>query len=143
MPLYECIVQDGQVAHELRPRIAAEITRIHCDATGAPVEFVQVVFTEAPEGSRFAGGEPSRAAIIRGQVRAGRGEEVHEEILTGLCDAWTDITGTTERDVMIALTEVPASQILEGGRIMPEPGQEDEWLAGAGAGDGAAGRGVT
>jgi hypothetical protein len=28
----------------------------------------------------------------------------------------------------------PASWILEGGRVLPEPGEEDDWVAGAGKG---------
>jgi hypothetical protein len=31
--------------------------------------------------------------------------------------------------IRVDLTDVPASWLMEGGRIMPEPGEEADWLA--------------
>ena len=40
MPIYQCLSAAGVVTDELKPRIAKEITRLHCEATKAPhVEF--------------------------------------------------------------------------------------------------------
>lgn len=32
--------------------------------------------------------------------------------------------------LQVDLTDVPASWLMEGGRIVPEPGEEAAWLAG-------------
>ena len=36
MPLYQCISPEGLLDDSGRENIAGEITRIHCNATGAP-----------------------------------------------------------------------------------------------------------
>ena len=38
-------------------------------------------------------------------------------------------TGIALDDVGMITADVPASWVLEGGEIMPEPGEEAEWLA--------------
>ena len=44
MPLYICNSKAGTVAQEAKAKIADDITRIHCDVTGAPPCFVHVFF---------------------------------------------------------------------------------------------------
>ena len=50
MPIYQCISPEGLPDESQRENIAGEITRIHCDATGAPRSFVNVVFQGMPNG---------------------------------------------------------------------------------------------
>ena len=42
--------------------------------TGAPFEFVHVIFPELPDGRTFTGGTPSAPIFIRGSIRAGRSD---------------------------------------------------------------------
>ncbi|MGH9038375.1 MAG: tautomerase family protein [Acidimicrobiia bacterium] len=58
MPVYTCNVRPGDMTAELKAEIAREITRIHCDVTGAPTAFVQVFFREVLPGDGYVGGEP-------------------------------------------------------------------------------------
>ena len=41
---------------------------------------------------------------------------------------WTRLTGQPEGEVLVTVIEVPSENMIEGGRIMPEPGQEQAWL---------------
>ncbi len=36
MPIYQCISPEGLLDESARGKLAEEITRIHCDATGIP-----------------------------------------------------------------------------------------------------------
>jgi hypothetical protein len=40
LPLYQCISPEGLLDDSVRENIAAEITRIHCNATGAPAGLI-------------------------------------------------------------------------------------------------------
>jgi phenylpyruvate tautomerase PptA (4-oxalocrotonate tautomerase family) len=59
MPIYQCISPEGLLDESQRENIAGEITRIHCDATGAPRSFVNVVFQDMPNGRVFTGASRS------------------------------------------------------------------------------------
>ena len=124
MPYYRCVVPEGSVAFEQRAAVAKAFTDIHCGSTGAPRSFVHVVFDEAPD-ARFA--EPY---FVDGGNRAGRSEEVKAELLSDLLGAFASITGVEESQLGGRITEGPASWTMEGGMVLPEPGEEtEEWYA--------------
>src|SRR5580693_10740245 len=58
MPLYQCISPSGLLDDATREKLAEEITRIHCDATGIPPSFVNVLFLDVPAGRSFVAGKP-------------------------------------------------------------------------------------
>jgi phenylpyruvate tautomerase PptA (4-oxalocrotonate tautomerase family) len=129
MPFYECFVQEGTLTADRKADIAKEITRIHCAVTGAPESFVTVIFHSVQHEDIFTAGEPSSAARIRGSIRAGRSPEVKTRLLTELAEMWQRVTGLSDKDLTVSLVEVPAKNSVKGGRFVPEPGQEAEWLA--------------
>lgn len=45
-------------------------------------------------------------------------------------DAVARIAGVPADQVTMRTSTTPASWILEGGRVLPEPGEEEAWLAG-------------
>jgi phenylpyruvate tautomerase PptA (4-oxalocrotonate tautomerase family) len=53
MPAYTVTAPVGQLSSIQKQRLAMEITRVHCDVTGAPSYFVQVIFNDVPEGNYF------------------------------------------------------------------------------------------
>jgi phenylpyruvate tautomerase PptA (4-oxalocrotonate tautomerase family) len=50
MPIDQCIRPEGLLDESARGKLAEEITRIHCDATGAPPTFVNVMFLDTAPG---------------------------------------------------------------------------------------------
>ena len=78
MPTYVCTVREGQLSPDQKSRIAAEVTRIHSEVTGAPTFFAQVIFEEVKPGNHFMGGVPLvhdqlyDQVFVYGRVRAGR-----------------------------------------------------------------------
>ena len=124
MPLYRCTISAGAVRHEVRPRVAMEFTRIHSELTGAPQSFVHVHFVDI-EGGAVAG---APSCGIHGTIRAGRTADLTAQLVDRLTTAFADFAEVAPGDVTMSLTEVPASWIMEGGVIAPEPGAEAEWL---------------
>ena len=125
MPLYRCTVAEGLTTLEQRALIAKEVTRIHCETTGAPPSFVHAFFAEDTDGRLPAG----KRAVVLGSIRAGRTPEQKEQLVSGMRSAVASILGRAEHEVQVATVDIPAHWVMEGGNLLPEPGEEAEWLA--------------
>jgi phenylpyruvate tautomerase PptA (4-oxalocrotonate tautomerase family) len=65
VPIYQGISLEGLLDESQRENIAGEITRIHCDATGAPRSFVDVVFQDMQNGHSILFGDIRAAGMSR------------------------------------------------------------------------------
>ena len=127
MPLYRCNTPTGKLSQDQRNEIAKAFTDVHCDNTGAPRKFVQVLFFETPEGADSGYPTPY---FIDGNNRAGRPVETKQTIMDGLTQALSEIGGIARNSIGVSIRDNPASWSMEGGRVLPEPGQESaEWYA--------------
>ena len=118
MPNYRCEIPKDSIPFEKRQKIALSFTDIHCGSTGAPRSFVNVVFDEQTESNR------ETPYYIDGGNRAGRPEEVRNQLLLDLRTSFAEIAGVPVESVSGRIVESRASQTMEGGIILPEPGQE-------------------
>jgi phenylpyruvate tautomerase PptA (4-oxalocrotonate tautomerase family) len=118
MPVYHVSIPEAQLDDAKREGIAGDITRIHCEKTGAPPEFAHVLFVDAPAG-----------ASVVGSIRAGRSAALRAEMQAAMREALANRLGVEPGGVRVQLLEVPASWVMEGGAVMPEPGDEAGWLA--------------
>jgi phenylpyruvate tautomerase PptA (4-oxalocrotonate tautomerase family) len=128
MPVYQCITQPELLTADKRAEVAGEITRIHCETTGAPAAFVNVLFLDAPDGRLFTAGRPSSHSVIVGDIRHGRDVATRQELLSALSTMWTGITGQPEGELIVGLREIPSENAMEAGLIFPAPGEEQAWL---------------
>ena len=128
MPVYQCISPEGLLDDSGRESIAAEITRIHCNATGAPPSFVNVLFLDTPRGKFFVEGRPSNHSVVLGQVREGRDVATHQAMLRDLSQMWARLTGQSEGELLVVLSEAPSENVMEAGLILPRPGDEEQWF---------------
>ena len=122
MPLYRCSTPAGALSAEQRSAVATAITEIHCSETTAPPTFVHVQFHDAPANQ-------STPYAVHGGLRAGRGDDVTDRIIKRTTEAVAAIAGVGPDDVSMRTSHTPASWIYEGGRVMPEPGEEDAWMS--------------
>ena len=118
MPYYRCVVPKDAIPFDQRQRVAHAFTDVHCGMTGAPRNFVHVTFV-ANDAGEFA--EPY---YIDGGNRAGRPAELKERLLGELKRSFTEITGVADNQLGGRITEGPASWSMEGGHVLPEPGEE-------------------
>jgi phenylpyruvate tautomerase PptA (4-oxalocrotonate tautomerase family) len=126
MPIYQCFSPEGLLDEPARRKVAEEITRIHCDATGIPPSFVNVMFFDLPNGRYFVAGKPSAHSAVNGAIRLGRDLETRQRILRDLSRMWTRLTGQPEQELLISLWENPAENVMEAGSIFPALGQEQQ-----------------
>ena len=125
MPLYMCNAAKGAIDDAAKPKIAADITRIHCDVTGAPPEFVHAFFVEDAPTQPLDG----NTAFLFGSIRAGRTDAQKSEIVSQMSRSIHTHTGIALDDIQAVTADTPAKWVFEGGAVMPEPGQEAEWMA--------------
>ena len=113
MPYYRCIIPKDSLTFEQRQDIALAFTDIHCGNTGAPRSFVSVAFFETPEGEES---EFGTAYYLDGGNRAGRPEEVKQQLLADLTQAFSDISGVPVENIPGRIRENPGL-VDHGGRL--------------------------
>jgi phenylpyruvate tautomerase PptA (4-oxalocrotonate tautomerase family) len=131
MPVYTCITTAKTLADDTKAALAAEITKIHASITGAPSAFVHVIFQELPASNVFTDATPSRPLLITGVIRAGRADADKVRLATDISSSSSRIAGIPPARILVNIADRPARFAVEDGRVMPEPGAEDDWLAGA------------
>ncbi|GAA3915057.1 tautomerase family protein [Litoribacillus peritrichatus] len=120
MPLYTVSTKTN-LSPQHKNEIVCAITEIHCQLTGAPADFVQVVFS-------FGVSLPKQFdAHVTGSIRSGRTQEVKAELTEKICSAIANALNSERHKIESVLLDVPAKWVIEGGEIMPQPGEEDEW----------------
>ena len=124
MPLYTAIAEHDFVSDETKARIAAEITRIHAAVMKVPKSFVRVVFLSYPEGSGYAAGESARTAALNCVLRTGHTIEEKTDLLKQLWSMFQELTGIATDQLAISLQEIPSSNAMEMGQIMPTVSHE-------------------
>ncbi len=131
MPTYTVHAPAGRLGDVERKRIAAEITRVHSDATGAQSFFAQVMFVDVAPGHWFVGGAPMSAEqiFIHGQIRAGRPPDVKKKLLTELVEVVAEAASFSRNLTWAYIVDLPPAQMAEYGHILPEPGEEAQWLS--------------
>jgi phenylpyruvate tautomerase PptA (4-oxalocrotonate tautomerase family) len=122
MPLYT--VSSHQALNEQqKQKLVNGITDIHCDITQAPAMFVQVVFSfNVPL-------EKSKRVHMLGSIRHGRSDDIKEKLMDEFRALFSEVLAVEKRSAEVVLIDIPASWVIEGGEILPEPGEEDAWMA--------------
>ena len=124
MPLYTIITRDDSASDKTKARIAEEITRIHSAVMKVPRTFVRVVFLCYPKGSGFSAGQEAPTAALNCVLRSGHTVEEKTDLLRRLWSMFQKLTGFATDQIAISLQEIPSSNAMEMGQIMPGVGNE-------------------
>jgi len=128
MPIYHCYSPQRLLSQSAKGKIAGEITRIHCEATGERPSFVNVLFLGIPEGTSFNAGRPSTRSFVFGEIRHGHHVQARHRLLRDLSQMWTRLTSQSEAELIVALRETPAENATQAGLIFAEPSHEQQWF---------------
>ena len=120
MPLYTVTTQAGVLSGEAKAGLADELATFHAEYSGVPKTWVQVVFQDYAPGSGFMAGKPSAVAALILQIRTGRSAAYQRGMVQRLWELVQQATGAPDNQIVIGVTEVPPSQAMEMGKIMPE-----------------------
>jgi phenylpyruvate tautomerase PptA (4-oxalocrotonate tautomerase family) len=126
MPLYTAITQEGTLSDETKATIAEEITRIHATLMKVPRSFVRVVFLCYPKGSGYTAGKEAPTAALNCVLRNGHTSEEKTQVLTQLWSMFQGHTGLATDQIAMSLQEIPSSNAIEMGQIMPAVGVSND-----------------
>lgn len=124
MPLYIATTEDGTISNQTRAKIAKEITRIHAGVMKVPENFVRVIFLSYPKGSGYTAGEVAPTAALNCILRSGHSLDEKTDVLKQLWAMFQKLTGIATDQLAISLQEIPSSNAMEMGKIMPTVGNE-------------------
>jgi len=124
MPFYQFTVPSDTPSAQLKADIAAAVTKVHTEVTGAPARYVNVSFTEVPPGSLFVAGEPVAFGRMVGLIRTGRTQEDKRKLISELVEAWSDVTGEPREGLALFIQEIPGNAMMEYGDILPEASED-------------------
>ena len=121
MPLYG-LTSRKKLSLDKRKKLANLFTDAHCSIMIAPEQFVHVIFSD---GLPLLNG---KALYIHANVRKGRAQSQIDKLCDVVTKGSAEILGVKEDKVHINLMEISGKWAMEGGFVMPDPGEEDEWM---------------
>ena len=130
MPTYTVTNLNFYISSKQQKKLAEGITKVHNNVTGANTYFAQVIFNKTKKNNHFMGGkkveEPS--LFLLGQIRAGRPKEVKDKLIADLKDVLIKNSKLDETQIWVYINDLPPSQMIEYGAVLPESGKESEWF---------------
>lgn len=124
MPVYTILSKKKIESARKRATVEA-ITNTHCGMTGAPTEFVNVVFMTG------YGLKDGYEAVLLGNVRKGgnRTDSTLQELQNGIHQAVIEALQLPRTKVNIEFSGFEPTWGWEGGAVLPMPGDEGVWLS--------------
>jgi phenylpyruvate tautomerase PptA (4-oxalocrotonate tautomerase family) len=129
MPVYTCTTEQATLSADIKSALAGEITRIHSTVNHVPSTYVNVVFHGLAADDVYTDGRQGQPLLINGWVRTGHPDDETSRLVAEIADAATRVTGIPAARVLVVIQNSPARFAIEGGRVLPEPGEEQAWLA--------------
>ena len=130
MPTYTVTNSNFNLTTKQQKDLAQGITKVHNVITGANTYFAQVIFNKTKKNNHFMGGkkvkEPS--LFLLGQIRAGRPKKIKDKLISDLKNILVKKTKLDETQVWVYIVDLPPSQMIEYGAVLPESGKEGEWF---------------
>ena len=131
MPTYTVTNSNFTLSSKQQKNLAEGITKVHNVVTGANTYFAQVIFNKTKKNNHFMGGkkvkEPS--IFLLGQIRAGRPKKTKDKLISDLRDIIVKNSKLDETQVWVYIVDLPPSQMIEYGEVLPESGKEKLWFS--------------
>ena len=130
MPTYTVTNSNFKLKARQKVEIAKDITKIHHKVTGANTYFAQVIFNKTNDHDHFMGGKKVKEPqiFLHGQIRAGRTSKIKKKLILKLRDILIKMSKLDETQVWVYIIDLPPSQMIEYGSILPESGKENKWF---------------
>ena len=131
MPTYTVTNSNFTLSSKQQKNLAKGITKVHNVVTGANTYFAQVIFNKTKKNNHFMGGkkvkEPS--IFLLGQIRAGRPKKTKDKLVSYLRDIIVKNSKLDETQIWVYIVDLPPSQMIEYGEVLPESGKEKVWFS--------------
>ena len=126
MPLYTVLTQVGALTDDARQKLASDLTALHVEMSGVPEDWVHIVFNDFDPGHGFSAGKPAPVVSLTLLIRTGRSADYKRTLLARLWHLLAAATLAPDDQIVIGIQEVPPSQAMEMGVIMPDIASEPD-----------------
>ena len=132
MPTYTVNNSNFNLTAKQKNKLAQGITKVHNVVTGANTYFAQVIFNKTKKNNHFMGGKKVKehSLFLLGQIRAGRPKKTKDRLISDLKNILVKKTKLDETQVWVYIVDLPPSQMIEYGAVLPESGKELQWFKG-------------
>jgi phenylpyruvate tautomerase PptA (4-oxalocrotonate tautomerase family) len=120
MPLYTIMTQAGVLDDAAKADLAGKVTAFHSEYAGVPQNWVHIVFQDYAVGSGFSAGRASATVALTLCIRSGRSADYKRGMLKRLWSLLQSSTRAPDEEIVVGIQELPASQAMEMGQIMPD-----------------------
>lgn len=100
---FSCVIQQGSAAEAATGELTVRLEALHAAHYGD--EPVTVAWRAVPVGYMFTEGAQSTSSIIACVLNHETTRGEREEFMRGVCDIWNEVTGCTDHEVVVAVTE--------------------------------------
>ena len=131
MPTYTVTNSNFNLTSKQQKNLAEGITKVHNVVTGANTYFAQVIFNKTEKNNHFMGGKKVRepSIFLLGQIRAGRPKKTKDKLISDLKDIVIKNSKLNETQIWVYIVDLPPSQMIEYGEVLPESGKEKQWFS--------------
>ncbi len=131
MPTYTVTNSNFNFTSKQQKNLAEGITKVHNVVTGANTYFAQIIFNKTKKNNHFMGGKKVRepSIFLLGQIRAGRPKKIKDKLISQLRDIVTKNSKLNETQIWVYIVDLPPSQMIEYGEVLPESGKEKIWFS--------------
>ena len=129
MPTYVCTTTTGRLNKDQKEQIVHKVTRVHSQEGGnVPEWLVQVIFKEVERGNIYINKRNAEDQVwIRGDIRAGRSDAQKTAMAERMMNECAEAIGIDKSYIWVYICD--ADKTAEFGQVLPEPGQEEAWVA--------------
>ena len=130
MPTYTVTNSNFNLRNKEQKEIAKGITKVHKIVTGANTYFAQVIFNKTKKNNHFMGGKKVKepTLFLVGQIRAGRTKKIKDKLISNLKNVLIKKSKLDETQIWVYIVDLPPSQMIEYGAVLPVSGKEKEWF---------------
>lgn len=102
MGQFSCVVQEDSSALHAKTELEERLAHLH--ETHYPGDGAEFGWQTVPDGYMFTEGRQSTSSIIACVMDWETTLPERETYMRGVCDIWTDVTGCTDHEVVVAVT---------------------------------------
>lgn len=101
---FSCVIQEGSAASQATDVLEQRLRSLH--TSHYPDDASTVSWREVPTGYMFTEGRQSSSSIIACVMAWETTLPERESYMRDVCDVWTEVTGCTDHEVVVAVTQI-------------------------------------
>jgi hypothetical protein len=107
-----CLIQAGGHAVGHEQELARRLQQHHL--AHYPTDDPSVVWRVVEQGRMFTAGEQSSTTAVSCSIDGVTSRDGREMYMRGICDLWIEVTGCSEHEVLVSITEIEAQPATTG-----------------------------